>query len=50
MLVNESSIVQRAIQNKNGIIKHVNMDVKVIVSEKIIMKIVSIQKVLLIRQ
>ena len=32
--VNENSIVQHAIQIKNGIMKHVNVNVKIIVSAK----------------
>ena len=32
--VNSNSIVQRAIRIKNGIIKHVNVNVKIIVSAK----------------
>ena len=32
MVVNASSIVQLAIQIKNGILKHVNANVKIIVS------------------
>ena len=34
MIVNEKSIVQHVIQNKNGITKHVNVNVKIIVSVK----------------
>ena len=34
MVVNASSIVQPAIQIKNGILKHVNANVKIIVSAK----------------
>ena len=34
MIVNENSIVQHAIQIKNGIMKHVNVNVKIIVSAK----------------
>ena len=34
MIVNASSIVQYVIRNKNGIIKHVKMNVKVSVSAK----------------
>ena len=34
MIVNAYSIVQHVIQNKNGIIKHVNVNVKIIVSAK----------------
>ena len=34
MIVNANSIVQHAIQNKIGIIKHVNVNVKIIVSAK----------------
>ena len=37
MIVNANSIAQHVIQNKNGIIKHVNVNVKIIISvEKII--------------
>ena len=34
MILNAHSILQHLIQNKNGIIKHVNVDVKIIVSAK----------------
>ena len=34
MIVNENSIVQHAIQIKKGIMKHVNVNVKIIVSAK----------------
>ena len=34
MIVNANSIVQHVIQIKNGIIKHVNVNVKIIVSAK----------------
>ena len=34
MILKASSIVQHVIQNKNGTIKHVNVNVKVIVSAK----------------
>ena len=34
MIVNGNSIVEHVIQIKNGIIKHVNVNVKVIISEK----------------
>ena len=34
MIVNANSIVQYVIQIKNGIIKHVNVNVKIIVSAK----------------
>ena len=36
MIVTANSIVQRVIQSKNGIIKHVNLNVKIIVSAKMI--------------
>ena len=36
MIVNANSIVQYVIQIKNGIIKHVNMNVKIIVHGKMI--------------
>ena len=59
MIVNANSIVQYVIQIKNGIIKHVNMNVKVIVSAKkiivgilgqVFVRLVSIEKALLILQ
>ena len=34
VIVNANSIVQYGIQNKNGIIKHVNVSVKIIVYAK----------------
>ena len=34
VIINANSIVQHAIQNKNRIIKHVNGNVKIIVSAK----------------
>ena len=34
MIVNANSIVQYVIQNKNGIKKHVNVNVKIVVSAK----------------
>ena len=34
MIVNANSIVQYVIQIKNGIIKHVNVNIKIIISEK----------------
>ena len=34
MIVNGNSIVQHVIQNKIGIIRHVNVNVKIIVSAK----------------
>ena len=36
MIVNSNSIIERVIQIKSGIIKHVNMNVKVIVSAQTI--------------
>ena len=59
LVVNANSIVQHVIQIKNGIMKHVNMSVKFIISAKKILvgilahaclRIASIQKVLLILQ
>ena len=59
MIVNANSIVKHVIQIKNGIIKHVNMNVKIIVSSKkvidgipapVFVRIVSIKKLLLILQ
>ena len=42
VIVNANSIVQYEIQNKNGIIKHVNMNVKIIISaNKIIVGILA---------
>ena len=35
-MVNTNSIVQHVIQNKNGVTKHVNVNVKVIITVKII--------------
>ena len=40
MIVNANSIVQDVIQNKNGIRKHVNVNVKVIVGKIIYKKII----------
>ena len=34
MIVNENSIVQHGIQIQNGIIKHINVNVKIIVHAK----------------
>ena len=34
VIVNESSVIQNVIQNKNEIINHVNVNVKIIVSTK----------------
>ena len=34
MIVNANSIVQYVIQIKNGIIKHVNVNIKIIISAK----------------
>ena len=34
MILNADSIVQHVIQNKNGIIKHVNMNAKILISVK----------------
>ena len=59
MTVNANSIVQQVIQIKNGIIKHVSVNVKIIISEKkvlvgilahVFVRIVSIHKALLIRR
>ena len=59
LVVNANSIVQHVIQIKNGIMKHVNVSVKFIISAKKILvgilahvslRIASIQKVLLILQ
>ena len=59
MIVNANSIVKHVIQIKNGIIKHVNMNVKIIVSSKkviagipapVFVRKVSIKKLLLILQ
>ena len=59
VMVKANSIVQHVIQIKNGIIKHVNMNVKIIVSSKkviagipasVFVRIVSIKKLLLILQ
>ena len=59
MTVNANSIVQHVIQIKNRIIKHVNVNVKIVASAKKIIvgilshalvRIASIQKVLLILQ
>ena len=59
MILNERSIVQDVIQIKNGIIKHVNVNVNTIVSAKniivailplVFVRITSISKVLLILQ
>ena len=56
MIVNANSLVQHVIQIKNGIIKHVNANVKIIVSAKkvivrsmahVFVRIVNIQEVLL---
>ena len=42
MIVNANSIVQHVIQINNGIIKHINVNVKIIVSaKKIIVSILS---------
>ena len=35
MIVNANSLVQDVIQNKNGITKHVNVNVKIIVGKDI---------------
>ena len=57
--VNAKAIVQHVIQTKNGIIKHVNVSLKTIVSAKniivgiladVFVRMVSISKVLLILQ
>ena len=56
VIVNANSIVQHVIQIKNGIIKHVNVNVRIIISEKkiivgiLFVRIASIEKVLLILQ
>ena len=34
VIVNTNSVVQFVIQNKNGIIKHVNVNVKIVISVK----------------
>ena len=34
MIVNTNSIVQHVIQNKNGVIKHVSVNIKVVISVK----------------
>ena len=56
MIVNANSLVQHVIQIKNGIIKHVNANVKIIVSAKkvivrsmahVFVRIVNIQEALL---
>ena len=55
MTVNPNSVVQHVIQNKNGMLKHVNMNVKIIISVKkiiagilahVFLRMVSISKVL----
>ena len=55
MIVNPNSVVQHVIQNKNGMLKHVNMNVKIIISVKkiiagilahVFLRMVSISKVL----
>ena len=39
--VNANSIVKHVIQNKNGVIKHVNVNVRIISVEKIIIGILA---------
>ena len=59
MIINANSIVQHVIQIKNRTIKHVNVNVKIIVSEKkivigilahVFMRMVSIQKTMMMIQ
>ena len=59
MIINANSIVQHVIQYKNGIIKHVNVNVQITISVKrvivgvlahVFLRIESISKVLLILQ
>ena len=59
VIANVNSMVQPVIQNKNGIIKHVNGNVKIILNAKkirvgilphVFRRIVSIEKVLLMLQ
>ena len=59
LILNASSIKQHIVQNKNGIIKHINVNLKVIVNATkiivgiladIFVRIASISKVLLILQ
>ena len=59
MKVNANSIVQHVIEIKNGIIKHVNVNVKIIISAKkivvgilahVFLRTTSIKKALLILQ
>ena len=40
MILNANSIVQHVIQSKNGVIKHVNGNVKIIISAKKIIVII----------